>query len=363
MTRPLRSLRIAILLPAPPPFPIGGCKVAYQYANHLVARGHKVDVVHFQNLEPAPTLWRMFTRWRDERSRSRRIRDIISWFPFDPRVRVRSIPDPRPIHLPRADFTIATAWKTAPFVEQCPKKIRGKGLYLLQHVEDWDASRETVLDTWRLPLQKIVISHWLEDLATSLGEPSRYIPNGLDFEEFGVDCAPSQRDPFKIGMLWHDLEWKGSRSGLEALKIVKQAHPNTTAEFFGTGPAPSDLPNWATYHQQPSRKDLRALYNRCAIFTTPSHAEGWALPPAESMQCGCALVATEIGGHKDYAIDRETAFTFAPGNPASQANAIISLLENSDRRIELAHRGHAWIQQFTWQRATDSLVTLLREMT
>lgn len=35
----------------------------------------------------------------------------------------------------------------------------------------------------------------------------------------------------------------------------------------------------------------------------PSFAEGWPLPPAETMMSGAALVATDIGVHREHCLD------------------------------------------------------------
>jgi len=352
-------MKINFLLPSPPPYPIGGCKVVYEYANHLSRIGHKVNVDHALSTFSSTTPLRFLRVALKSAYLNLSMRRHIPWFQFDPEVRLRSIPRATPFFLSRADATVATAWCTSPWIANAPHSVRGKGFYLIQHIEDWDASRETIFKTWKLPLHKIVISHWLEEAAQSLGEKSTYIPNGLDFEEFGIDVAPEQRDPFRVGMLWHNLSWKGSAVGFAALSELHEFYPLLHLELFGVGPAPTDLPDWVVYTRNPSRRELRALYNRCAIFLTPSFAEGWALPPAEALQCGCALVATAIGGHADYAIDGKTAITMPPKDPVSIRNAISSLFDSSEKRLEIASEGNSWIQQYTWERATNSLKELL----
>lgn len=353
-------MKINFLLPSPPPYPIGGCKVVYEYANHLAKNGHCVNVDHALSIFPSTTPLRFSYAVLKSVFTNLSMRRRIPWFHFAPRVRLRCIPRATSRFLSHADATIATAWCTSSWVAQAPHSIRGEGFYLIQHVEDWDAPRETILETWKLPLHKVVISHWLEDTAKGLGEESTYIPNGLDFEEFGIDIAPEKRDPFRVGMLWHRLPWKGSAIGLEALREVHETYPMLHLDLFGVDPAPAGLPEWVTYTQNPSRPELRALYNRCAIFVTPSFAEGWALPPAEAMQCGCALVATAIGGHADYAIEGKTALTASPQDPASIRDAVANLFGSPDKRLQIAQEGNSWIHQYTWERATSSLESLLQ---
>lgn len=354
-------MKINFLLPSPPPYPIGGCKVVYEYANHLVRNGHSVNVDHVLSIFPSTTPVRFLYAALKATYFNFSMRRHISWFHFDPRVQLRCIPRATSQFLFHAEATVATAWNTSRWVAQAPSSVRGKGFYLIQHVEDWDAPRDVILETWKLPLSKIVISHWLEEIAQRLGEGSTYIPNGLDFEEFGIDITPEERDPFRVGMLWHRLSWKGSAIGLAALREVHEAYPMLHLELFGVDPAPANLPEWVTYTQNPSRPELRALYNRCAIFVTPSFAEGWALPPAEAMQCGCALVATAIGGHADYVIDGKTAIATIPQDPASIRSAISGLFSSPEKRLEIAREGNDWIQKYTWEQATSSFVKLLAE--
>jgi len=68
----------------------------------------------------------------------------------------------------------------------------------------------------------------------------------------------------------------------------------------------------------------------------------------EAMACGCALVATNVGGVPDYAIAGRTALVSPPGRPDLLSANISRLVEDPHlcRRIALA--GQTFIQQFSW---------------
>jgi glycosyltransferase involved in cell wall biosynthesis len=83
------------------------------------------------------------------------------------------------------------------------------------------------------------------------------------------------------------------------------------------------------------------------------------LPPAEAMCCGSALVCTDIGGHREYAIPGQTALLSAPKSPSELARNIRRLLEDPIQRAELALRGHEYISQFTWARAASKISEIL----
>jgi glycosyltransferase involved in cell wall biosynthesis len=356
-----RKLKITFILPGAGIRPSGGFKVVYEYANRLSRLGHQVTVIH-----PAFV-------WRHKGLREI-VRSLIKyyyrktiggyrpdiWFDVDSSVRLLWVPFPSDRYIPDGDAIIATAWGTAEWVCGCSAS-KGRGYYLIQSLETWAGPEEKVYATWRAPLRQIVIANWLMDIAKGLGVEAVLIPNGLNSDEFEMDISPEDRDPKRIMMLYHKDDLKGSAEGIEALSMVRLEEPEIKAVLFGVPPRPASLPEWIEYHQQPKRALLRALYNHAAIFVAPSWIEGWPLPPAEAMLCGAALVATDIGGHREYAFHDDTALLSPSKDPLGLADNILRLVRDPSMRVSLATRGHKYIQQFTWERATDRLESVLCE--
>jgi len=351
-------MRITFILPHAGHNPIGGFKVAYEYANGLARRGHEVTVVHapicyYGDSSPLLSARNKLVycgRMIGLRGGFRPGR----WFQADPRVKMLWVPSLDRRWIPPADAVIATAWNTSEWVASYPAE-KGSKYYLIQHQESLfpNTDPQRAMATWKLPLRKIVIARWLEDIATGLGEESVYIPNGLDFDAFGLDLPLPERDPGRLIMLYHDHEWKGSHDGLEAISIARKEIPGLKATLFGVPARPAGLPDWIEYEQKPAQRELRRLYNEAAIFVSPSWAEGWPLPPAEAAQCGAALCITDIGGHREYAVDGETALLSLPRDRDALAKNIQMLVNNSELRHGMASRAHGFIRQFTWQRAVD----------
>lgn len=352
-------MRVTFVLPTGGSRPVGGFKVVYEYANGLVARGHRVTVVHAASMPERPADvsarelvlgWAaqgVLGSWRPGR-----------WFAADPRVRMRWVPWLHPSLAPDADAIFATSWRTAEVIARWPES-KGRKHYLIQHLETWDGPADRVLSTWRLPLEKVVIARWLEATAHELGERCHYVPNGLRFESFGVDRPPASRPAASAAMLHHAYAWKGSRDGLAALRLARARLPGLRAELFGTSGAPAGLPDWISYHENPTQQELRAIYNRAAIFVAPSWSEGWALPPCEALLCGCALVCTDIGGHGHCAIDGTTALTSPAKDPEALARNLVRVAADDALRSRLSEQGGAHVRQFTWDRAVDGLEAVL----
>ena len=160
-------------------------------------------------------------------------------------------------------------------------------------------------------------------------------------------------------MLYHTHPVKGSADGLEALALIRRELPDLRATLFGTSPANALFPRWVDYHRLPSQPELRACYNRASIFVAPAHIEGWPLPPAEAMICGAALVATDIGGHREYGIDGETALLSPAGNPKKLAENVLRLVRNAELRIKLARQGYEHVRKYSWEEAVNSFEHLL----
>lgn len=349
--------RITFVLPQGGHVPCGGFKVVYEYANNLVSRGYKVNIIH-------PTRYIIKNSVVDKvKSRLGSIRKSINksymptaWFTLDSRVNavcVPSLEDEK--YIPDADVIIATMWWTSELVARYSEK-KGDKYYLIQGYENWATEDEArLIRTWQLPLHKIVIARWLAEVAEGLNETYTYIPNGLDFSKFGIDLPIGSRNKKTIMMLYHEATCKGSADGLRTLSIVKKHIPDLTVNLFGV-PTGNDLPDWINYHRMPSQDKLRGLYNQAAIFLAPSWSEGWGLTPAEAMMSGAAVVATNIGGHKEFLENNITGCLVPAQRPDVMADRICDLIRDDAKRIMLATAGAENIRQFTWARATTSLI-------
>lgn len=356
-------MRITILLPFAGHQPVGGFKVAYEYANGLAWRGHEVAVLH------APSREKGMSPLNSTRASSAFVARALGfgggykpqeWFRIDPKVRMVWFPSLSPCWAPAADAVIATAWMTAEWLAEYPPE-KGRKHYLIQHQESTfaGADPDRVMATWKLPLKKIVIARWLEDIAHGMGEDAIYIPNGLDFNTFGLDKPIADRDPRRLIMLYHDHVWKGSRDGLAAMEAVRQEIPGIAVTLFGIPRRPEGIPDWVSYVQKPSQTELRRLYNEAAVFVGPSWAEGWPLPPAEAAQCGAALCLTDIGGHREYAVPDQTALLSPARNPGALSRNILRLVRDPSLRVRIAAAGNDYIQRFTWDRAVTAMETCL----
>jgi glycosyltransferase involved in cell wall biosynthesis len=351
-------MKITFLMPGYMWGPSGGYRVVYEYANQLVSRGHDVAVVHPRRLDSPPlakATLRQFLRKCRLTLLELVSKPMIDWHPIDQRVRLLYVPSLLDRHIPDSDVLFATAWNTARPVMEC-SSAKGEKCYLIQHYETWMGPKELVDETWRMPLRKIVIAQWLLDLGESLGAHSlTHVPNGIDHDHYKMTQSIEGRSRQVVMMCSH-VEFKRSQDGIAALQIAKNEFPDLRVVLFGNSYRPSWVPEWMSYEENPpQRRIVEDLYNGSSIMLSPSLTEGFPLPPAEAAACGCAIVATDIGGHRAYLQNGVTALLSPAKDTHALARNLCLLLGNDELRIRLARSANEFIKQFTWEHSTDLL--------
>jgi glycosyltransferase involved in cell wall biosynthesis len=354
-------MKITFIFPCTGNIPIGGLKIIFEYANRLVKIGNIVNIIYpITDIRYDSVYWRMKAyRWYLKHKINKTYLPT-DWFKLDERVNNILVPYISDKYIPDADFVVATAWNTAEPTMNLSKP-KGSKYYFIQNFEVWAGKKDEILRTFRMPLKKIVISRWLQKLVNSQNEDAFYIPNGFDFDSFNLEIKPENRDKHQIMMLYHKLSCKGSDIGINSVKKIKEKIPDINFTLFSAYNPPDNLPNWITFIHKPQQSELRKLYNKTSIFLSPSFLEGFPLPPAEAMMSGCALVASDIGGHREYCIHNQTALIYPPRDKRSLIDCVLKLIQNDDLRFNLSYQGYSFIKQFTWERASQSLVTLFQE--
>jgi glycosyltransferase involved in cell wall biosynthesis len=356
-------MKITFVLPAYCNYPIGGYKVVYEYANHLVYTGHTATIVYLWE-HPRPTSHCFpltFFSWLDHhrvRLAYERGEPKISWYSLHRGVKLVRATDLEARRVPNADAIVATAWQTASRVKECPSE-KGAKFYLVMDFAPWLGDKYELEQTWRLPLKKIAISSWLAELVTQAGVPKedvQAIPIAVDHDRFRVTNNVAER-PKRVIMMYSPTAYKRSELGLSTLIRCKAEVMNLQATFFGPiEERPPELPSWIEYYGNVSESRLIKLYNAASIYLCSSAAEGFALPPAEAMACGCAVATTDCGGNRDYAEHEKTALVSDPDDFESLVNNVLRLLTDEELRVKIALAGRDRITEFTWERSTRRLI-------
>jgi glycosyltransferase involved in cell wall biosynthesis len=201
----------------------------------------------------------------------------------------------------------------------------------------------------------------LVDLGKELGaDDLTLIPNAIAHNVYRLINPVTARSQ-QVAMLYSKAAVKGSEYGIAALNIVKRRFPELKAVLFGTCPRQPSIPDWIEYHYNPKQRVIiEHIYNTSAIFLSSSLSEGFPLPPAEAAACGCALVATDIGGFREYISHGKTGLLSAPTDVDGLVRNMSLLLGDSRRRVALATAAGIHVRTFTWPRSTDLLEDFIK---
>lgn len=334
--------RIAFLLPTTCKIPVGGYKVVFEYANRLARDGYEVSIVYaglinFRKksfIEKLRGIKQYLWELRDYSSRS--------WFYIDQRIKELH---PITLYNPKdADIYIATACETAKYVATYP--ANKQRFYFIQDEETWSMTEEELEQTYSYPLEKIVISHWLQKKLNKNGHLCQVVPNGFDTKEYYLTIPIEEKEMKHISVLSHFGPRKDFKTALKALRIVHEKHPDISVTAFGSTPPTEDLPPWVEFHLRPSHQDHLRINNEASIYVAASYAEGWGLTIGEAMMCGQAVVCTNANGFLEMAVNERNALVSPIRDAEALAANIIKLLEDNNLRCRLARQGYEDIRQF-----------------
>ena len=141
---------------------------------------------------------------------------------------------------------------------------------------------------------------------------------------------------------------KGLRVLLEAIAQLEQGHsrPFCQLAIVGEGPAEQDLRSLCQSLGIASRvvfagvrRDIPRLLPLFDVFVLPSLYEGFGIAILEAMAAGRPVVATTVGGIPEFVRQGETGILVKPGDAASLADAIRSLLLHPEQAREMGLKG------------------------
>ena len=332
--------------------PIGGYKVAYEYANALVELGVPVTVWHSESLQAFtggrrrlwPAVRSVLAWWLRGQRRDWR-RQGVTWFALDERVQLRATGWFPRIRLAEGDALLATAVQTIPFVARVAARHGNRSAALIQHYETWADSPEEIAAAWAAVDERIVIAPWLADKCADVGLSSHLLPNALVADAYPLGPPIGER-PLRVLSLLSPHGYKRPDVVIGALTEVLRQRPETEVYTFGPTPERPDMASSIHYVADPSPERLRELYQSSRVYFCGSDEEGWHLPPAEATLSGAAVVSTDIGGVR---ASMEGDALYAPrGDVDALAAQVLSALDDESASQARTDRARARLLATTY---------------
>jgi glycosyltransferase involved in cell wall biosynthesis len=208
------------------------------------------------------------------------------------------------------------------------------------------------------------------------------VPNGVDVSLF----APAPRDDSLAARLGLGdgplVGFVGEARLKKGLAILLPAFAHAAAEFTPTprlvlvGGARPEAADMLRVFQAKSpgvpisiiphtaHADVPGLYNLLDVLALPSLRDGLPNALLEGMACGRAIVASEIGGIPDAAQHGKNSLLVPPGEVDALAEAILTLLRQPEKRIELGQAARETVSRhFTPARELAANLELYARLT
>ncbi len=349
---------ISFLLPGICHKPTGGTKIVLEYANRLAKSGYDVHLVY-----PVSVFFRKESIFWKAISVSKLFRfhnkySTNQWFNLDISIKEHLAYSLNYRHVPHTDKYMATGVQTAYYLSDYPIDSRNK-FYIIQDYEVWAMCEDDVKKSYRLPLNRIVISKWLKEVVEREGVECYLVPNGFDFSQFYLTIPIEKKNKYMVSMQYHIRPAKGIKEGLQTLYKVKETIPQLEVNLFGIYYPKEPLPDWIHFFYNPDDKCHNYINNISAIYLGSSKLEGWGLTVGEAMMCGQAVVCTDNKGYLEMATDKISALISPVDNVNSLANNIIKLINDDNLRYIIANNGHKHIKQFSYDKSFNLFKNIL----
>jgi glycosyltransferase involved in cell wall biosynthesis len=221
--------------------------------------------------------------------------------------------------------------------------------------------------------------HNLTNTNVSLLPPSFDVTNKQDLVapiSSGSESGPSI--VLTVGRLATSERYKGHDVMLDAWPAVLKQVPGATYCIVGDGDDRPRLEARARelkvtdsvkYAGAVSSEGLRDWYHRCRVFAMPArtdldpHAprgEGFGIVFLEAMMYGKPVVAPREGAPSEFIRSGEHGLLVNPVDATEVANALVELLLNEERALQMGRAARAWvIQEFSEERFRQRLAQII----
>ena len=178
--------------------------------------------------------------------------------------------------------------------------------------------------------------------------------------------------PFKIIYLGRITVAKGVITIIEAMKILKDQRLLVELSIIGNSDLEPEyyyrilslinrcrLKNQITFKKQVSRKFVPELITNHHVTICPSiYPEAFMTIPLESMASNVPVIATPVGGNKEYLKHEENVLLFHPGNANELAKCITRLINEKKLYTNLQKSGKYFVSN---NNTSDQIITKIEK--
>jgi glycosyltransferase involved in cell wall biosynthesis len=209
------------------------------------------------------------------------------------------------------------------------------------------------------------------DIGRAFSIPSnrfRVVANGINTDIFHPVPGAKRLDNHIMVTNSADTPLKGLRFLIEAVSNIRKTRP---VHLTVIGAPKKDgvieklvkslnAYDYITFTGRIEDSEFADYYSRTTLAVVPSIYEGFGLPAGEAMACKVPVISTTGGALPEVVGD--AGVLVPPGNAKALEEAIIDLLDNPDKRSQLAEAGFERVKaNFTWLNTAKQVVEVYRE--
>jgi len=222
-----------------------------------------------------------------------------------------------------------------------------------------------------------VVSSDFEEFASEIWKINkkkcRVILNAVDVFKFTPDHAILK--DFSILYVGRLMENKGVLTLADAIPDILHHSPRAKFVFAGKNMYLKEVGCMArdyiskkapaaqvVFLGEISPEELVANYRKSSVAVFPSFYESSGIACLEAMACGCAIVASDVGGIKDMISDQVHGLLVPPGRPQKLGKAVVRLLHNASLRESCAkNAAQRASQEFNYDKFVNDTLAVYEE--
>jgi glycosyltransferase involved in cell wall biosynthesis len=223
----------------------------------------------------------------------------------------------------------------------------------------------TELENRGIPREKI----WV--VPNAIPETMLEMPSKDDimarFDALGLDSTPV------IGYFGSFFRWEGVEQLIAALPAILDEIPGVRLLLAGGGRQEAtlkklivelNLERVVIFAGRVPSSEIRLLYGIADLMVYPRLSNRLTemvtpLKPLEAMAQQVAVVASDIGGHRELINDAKTGFLYSAGDQNALASRIVEVLRESEAAKEVAASGRRFVEkERRWASVAEKYVEL-----
>jgi PEP-CTERM/exosortase A-associated glycosyltransferase len=245
-------------------------------------------------------------------------------------------------------------------------------------LETWACKKADAVIVICEGLKKELIERGIPDVKITV------VPNGVDIDLFtgsnfqmNGHSTSANANRKIIGFMGSFFRWEGLDLLVDAMARLAGMRSDVALLLVGGGEMVDELKDkvrnlklesYVIMPGQVTQDKIPALYSQVDIMAFPRHSTRLTelvtpLKPLEAMAMGKAVVASDVGGHKELIRHRDTGLLFRAGDVDALVAQLQEVLDNADLRHSLEKRGVSWVQnERSWSKTTQPYAQLYKRV-